>query len=182
MRIVSGSFRGRRINPPKGLPVRPTTDFAKEGLFDILSNLVDFEALTVLDLFAGTGNISIEFISRGAVEVTAVDMNPRCISFISETAKKLGADNLFPVRADVFRFIRSSMKTWDVIFADPPYDLDSTEMLPAMILDSGILKDEGLFILEHSKIHDFSETPGFARTRRYGNVNFSFFRAKKEGH
>jgi 16S rRNA (guanine(966)-N(2))-methyltransferase RsmD len=182
VRIISGSFRGRRINPPKGLPVRPTTDFAKEGLFDILGNLIDFEVLTVLDLFAGTGNISIEFISRGAIDVTAVDMNPRCISFISETAKKLGTDNLFPVRADVFRFVRSSLKTWDVIFADPPYDLDSTDRLPAMILDSGILKEDGLFILEHSKNHDFSETPGFDRTRRYGNVNFSFFRVKKEGH
>ncbi len=182
MRIVSGKYRGRRINPPKGLPVRPTTDFAKEALFDILNNIVDFEGLEVLDLFAGTGSISIEFISRGAGEVTSVDNNASCVSFIAKLAEQLGAEDLHAVRDDAFRFIRGAWKSFDLVFADPPYDLDTATTIPSLILDSKLLKDNGLLILEHSKQYDFSGVEGFFRTRRYGNVNFSFFQAKKEGH
>ena len=175
MRIISGIYRGRQIRPPSGLPVRPTTDFAKEGLFNVFHSLIDLEGLVILDLFAGTGSISYEFIYRGAGEVTAVDTHPGCIRFIGETAARLKAENLHAVRMDAFRFISTSKKRFDIIFADPPYDWEALETLPGRILASGLLKEGGELILEHSGKYDLSGEPGFLRKKTYGNVNFSFF-------
>jgi 16S rRNA (guanine966-N2)-methyltransferase len=175
VRIVSGKYRGRQIRPPSGLPVRPTTDFAKENLFNILNNYLDMEGLTVLDLFAGTGSISFEFISRGAGKIVAVDSHPKCHAFIQETGKRLNAGNLSAVRMDVFRFLKSLPGTFDLVFADPPYDLDAIGTLPALVLESGLLRPGGWFILEHSGEYDFSGITGFFQRRKYGSVNFSFF-------
>jgi len=175
MRIVSGKYKGRRLTPGN-LPVRPTTDFAKEGLFNVLNNLVDFELLSVLDLFAGTGSISFEFLSRGAKEVTAIDSNHRCINFIKNTAERLGAENLKAVRTDCFVFIRQMAADYDLIFADPPYDLERLEELPGLVLSSRLLAPEGLFILEHGSFHTFDGHARFAFQRKYGNVGFSFFK------
>ena len=175
MRIVSGKFRGRRLQPPVNLPVRPTTDFAKEGLFDVLNNLVDFESLKVLDLFAGTGSISFEFISRGAVEVTAVDANHRCIDFIKKTAESFGIPNLRPVKSNCFTFLKHSVNKYDLVFADPPYDLEEIEAIPDQVFAAGLMDVEGLLILEHSSRCRFEQHPNFSQHRQYGSVNFSFF-------
>ena len=177
MRIITGKFRGRQIHPPANLPVRPTTDFAKESLFNILNNLVDIEGLSVLDLFAGTGSISYEFFSRGSELVTAIDIDPHCVAFINKTALSMKAENLEAVREDVFQFLRHPFGNYDLVYADPPYDMDGIDLLPDLVPGSGILKEEGLFILEHSRGHDFSQHPDFEQHRKYGNVNFSFFRA-----
>jgi 16S rRNA (guanine966-N2)-methyltransferase len=176
MRIVSGKYRGRRLQPPVNLPVRPTTDFAKEGLFNVLNNQVDFGSLRVLDLFTGTGSIAFEFLSRGVISVTAVDSNPRCIQFIRKTAEGLGADNITPVRSNCFVFLKHMSAKYDLIFADPPYDLDGIASVPVRVLESGLLAEEGLFILEHSGNNDFRDHPLFEQYRQYGSVNFSFFR------
>ena len=177
MRIISGSHRGRRLHPPPRLPVRPTTDFAKVGLFNVLNNLVDFEGLRVLDLFAGTGSISFEFLSRGAGEVIAVDKHPGCITYIGRIGEELRPGILLAVRGDVFRYIRSAGKTFELVFADPPYDLEAIESIPGLVLGSRLLESDGWFILEHSREYDFSGTPGFYQKRTYGNVNFSLFRS-----
>jgi 16S rRNA (guanine(966)-N(2))-methyltransferase RsmD len=176
MRIVSGKFRGRRLKPPTHLPVRPTTDFAKEGLFNVLGNLVDFETLRVLDLFAGTGSISFEFISRGAVSVTAVDINTGCVNFIRKTAEQLEIGELHPVKANVLKYITHGWEKFDLIFADPPYDLPDINEIPDLVLKSGILENDGLLILEHGAGNDFAGHPLFSQRRHYGSVNFSFFR------
>jgi 16S rRNA (guanine(966)-N(2))-methyltransferase RsmD len=176
MRIISGSLRGRRIHPPSGLPVRPTTDFAREALFNVLNNILDFETTRVLDLFAGTGSISFEFISRGCPEVTAVDQHPRCTGFIYKTARELGIQNLQAIKANAFTFAAKPRGAWDLVFADPPYDLPQLPSLPALILEGNILADGGLFILEHPGKYSFESQPGFDQHRKYGEVNFSFFR------
>lgn len=174
MRIISGYLKGRRLNPPLNLPVRPTTDMAREGLFNILNNRIDFEATRVLDLFAGTGSVSIEFISRGARHVTSVDESPKCIDFIKKTCTTLEIENLFALRADVFNFLGRSQQSFDLVFADPPYDLKQFDIIPSLVLKS-FVKPGGLFILEHSKEHNFSDNPYFTEQRNYGKVNFSFF-------
>jgi len=175
MRIVSGIYRGRRLQPPANLPVRPTTDFAKEGLFNVLSNLVDFESLKVLDLFTGTGSIAFEFLSRGAIEVTAVDANHQCISFIKKTAESFGARNIQPVKSNSFVFIKRMWTEYDLIFADPPYDLEGIESIPDLIFDSKLLAAKGLFIMEHSVRYRFEQHPCFFQHRNYGSVNFTLF-------
>lgn len=175
MRIISGRYRGRQIHTPNNLPVRPTTDFAKESLFNILNNLVDFEEISVLDLFAGTGNLSYEFFSRGAVAVTAVETEPRCVAFINKTAQLLNAGNLTVIKADVFPYLKHPYESFDIVFADPPYQMEKIDEIPDLIFQSQILKEEGWFILEHSKRHDFSNHQFFDQHRKYGNVNFSFF-------
>ena len=149
MRIISGKYRGRAINPPKNLRARPTTDFAKENLFNILQNLVDFEQCDVLDLFAGTGSISYEFASRGANSVTSVEINAVHHNFIRTTAKSLGADNIYAVKANVFLYLKSCPKSFDIIFSDAPYDLEDLEQVVGLVLDSNILKEDGIFIFEH---------------------------------
>ena len=176
MRIITGKFRGKQIHPPVNLPVRPTTDFAKESLFNILNNLIDFEGLHVLDLFAGTGSISYEFFSRGSEIVTAIDNEPRCVAFINKTALEMKAENLEAVREDVFQFLKHPFGQYELIYADPPYDMEGIDTLPGLVLASSVLKEDGLFILEHSRNQDFSQNAGFDQHRNYGNVNFSFFR------
>ena len=175
MRIISGTFKGRRIAPPKNITARPTTDFAKESLFNLLTNRMDFEDVDMLDLFAGTGGIGIEFISRGASEVTAVEMAHTQQNFIISCCKQLGIRNLHLIRGDVFKFIKACHVQYDFIYADPPYDLPQLATLPDLIFEQGILKEDGYFVLEHSKNNDFSTHHHFLETRSYGSVHFSFF-------
>jgi 16S rRNA (guanine(966)-N(2))-methyltransferase RsmD len=179
MRIIAGELRGRRLHPPTNLPVRPTTDLARESLFNILRNKVDFEEISVLDLFTGTGSISFEFISRGVKQVTAVDGDQRCVEFIKQTAKEFGIDNLFAMRSDAFIFLGRSQMSFDLVFADPPYDLKQFDIIPDLVLKS-FVKPGGLFVLEHSKEHSFKENPLFVEQRNYGKVNFTFFKQKEE--
>ena len=173
MRIISGTYRGRRLVPPKNITARPTTDFAKEALFNLLNNQIDFEDAEMLDLFAGTGGIGLEFISRGAREVTAVEMAHTQQNFIIQTCKQLGITNLSLIRGDVFKFIRACKVQYDFIYADPPYALTNLAELPDLVLP--LLKENGLFVLEHGKDHDFSTHPRYQQTRVYGSVHFSFF-------
>jgi len=174
MRIVSGKYRGRKIHTPKNLPVRPTTDLAKESLFNILNNRIDFEEIKVLDLFSGTGNISYEFISRGCEDVTSVEQNFRCVKFIKDTKSQLQMEGLKPVQANVFSFLKHCSK-YDLIFADPPYDFGRYAELTESILQQEILKEGGFLIIEHPRDIELSGFPGYRETRRYGKVHFSFF-------
>ena len=167
MRIVSGKYKGRAINPPRNLRARPTTDFAKENLFNVLGNLLDFEECDVLDLFAGTGSISYEFASRGARSVTSVEINPVHYNFIRQTAAQLGIGNLYAVKANVFLYLKSCPKQFDVIFSDAPYDLESSEQVVRLVLENDLLRPEGVLIFEHSKKMDFSAYPEFWQQRSY---------------
>lgn len=175
MRIIAGNLRGRRLNPPQTLPVRPTTDMARESLFNILNNYIDYEDCSVLDLFAGTGAVSFEFVSRGAREVTAIDINVKCTEFIMKTAADFNVRNIHVVRADVFNLLKRANHKFDVVFSDPPYALDDLPALPDLVFDSHILSDNGIFILEHPRDFSFAEHPHFWQHRAYGKVNFSFF-------
>lgn len=175
MRIISGTFKGRRLTPPKNITARPTTDFAKESLFNLLQNRMDFEGVDMLDLFAGTGGIGIEFVSRGAREVTSVEMAHTQQNFIIQTCKLLGIKNLQLIRGDVFKYIASCRTKYDFIYADPPYALDTLTTLPDLIFEHELLKEGGMMVLEHSKADDFSSHPNFVEHRKYGNVNFTFF-------
>jgi 16S rRNA (guanine(966)-N(2))-methyltransferase RsmD len=175
MRIISGIYRGRQLRPPGSLPVRPTTDYAKEGLFNVLNNLVDYESLKVLDLFTGTGSIAFEFLSRGAAEVVAVDANQRCVDFIKKSASDFGASNLKAVRSNSFVFIKHAYTCFDMIFADPPYDLEGIDRLPDLIIESGLFTTGTMLILEHSARNNFAEHERFQQHRCYGSVNFTFF-------
>jgi len=176
MRIISGDYKGKRISAPKGLPVRPTTDMAKEALFNILSNSYYFKDVSVLDLFAGTGNISYEFASRGAMQILAVDANSQCIKFISRIAKELDF-NITPIKADAIRFLAKATKRFDIIFADPPYDMPLNDFvkIPELILQNGLLAENGVLVIEHSKHMDLSPSTGFSNSRKYGGSVFSFF-------
>lgn len=173
MRIISGTYRGRRLVPPKNITARPTTDFAKESLFNLLNNRIDFEDAEMLDLFAGTGGIGLEFISRGAREVTSVEMAHTQQNFIIQTCKQLRITNLRLIRGDAFKFIRACKVQYDFIYADPPYALTNLAELPDLVLP--LLKENALFVLEHGKDHDFSTHPHHQQTRVYGSVHFSFF-------
>lgn len=175
MRIIAGSLKGRRLNPPTTLPVRPTTDMARESLFNILGNYIDYEDCTVMDIFAGTGAVSLEFISRGAKEVTSIDINTQCTDFIKESACQFNVNNIHVVRADVFDLIKRAYKKFDIIFADPPYALENLGKLPDLIFEHDLLSEEGLFILEHPREYQFEEHPHFWQHRNYGKVNFTFF-------
>lgn len=179
MRIIGGKYKGRRIEPPARLPVRPTTDFAKEGLFNVLNNSVDLEGMDVLDLFAGTGSISFEFISRACASVTAIDRDLGCVKFINATAAKLGEEHVRAQQSDVFRYIGFTSRQFHLIFADPPFDLDNAKLLPRIIFEKNLLHVNGLLIMEHSERVDFSTLPQFTHTRHYGKVNFSFFSSEK---
>lgn len=178
MRIIAGSLRGRRLNPPSNLPVRPTTDMARESLFNILNNYVDYEDCSVMDLFAGTGAVSVEFISRGAKEVTSIDINNSCTDYIKSTAKTLKIENIHVVRADVFDLLKRANRQFDIVFADPPYELEGLPTLPDLIFGQNILTEDGIFILEHPREHSFEEHPHFWQHRKYGKVNFTFFAQK----
>jgi 16S rRNA (guanine966-N2)-methyltransferase len=176
IRIISGSLKGRRITAPSGLPVRPTTDFAKEGLFNFLNNQIDFEEVKALDLFAGTGNITYELASRGCTEVLAVDSDSRCAKFISDTAAKLELRQIRTVRSDVYSFIGKAMGKWNLIFADPPYDQQETSTLPGLIFKKNMLAPDGYLIIEHAVRMHFEDTSRLRETREYGKVHFSIFR------
>ncbi len=178
MRIISGKYKGRRISAPTNITARPTTDFAKEGLFNLLNNRIDFEGIEVLDLFAGTGSISIEFVSRDCESVISVELNERHCTFIRKVCTELKITNLSLVKTDVFKFISSCHTQFDMIFADPPYELDKIAEIPNLIFSFNLLKSDGLFVLEHSSKTDFTNHPNFVEHRNYGNVNFSFFEHK----
>lgn len=175
MRIIRGKYGRRRFDVPSSITARPTTDFARENIFNVIENMIDLEGIRALDLFAGTGAISFELLSRGAASVTAVEKAPVQGRFITETARKLGDDNLRLIRMDAFRFIAAAPGRFDFIFADPPYDLDRFDEIPAKVLSSGMIAPGGLFIIEHSAKHDFSSMPHFHSHRAYGSVNFSLF-------
>ncbi|WP_304137275.1 16S rRNA (guanine(966)-N(2))-methyltransferase RsmD [Mesonia mobilis] len=177
MRIISGKFKGKRLIAPKTLPVRPTTDMAKEALFNILNFQIDFQEIKLLDLFAGTGNISYEFISRGATQITAVDQHYGCVKFINKTANELEAE-INTVKSDVFKYLDKVKTKSNLIFADPPYDFSTEDFqkIPQLVFENNLLEEEGLLIVEHSKHTDLSETANFSESRRYGNSVFSFFK------
>ena len=180
MRIIAGTLRGRRLNPPQNLPVRPTTDMARESLFNILNNYVDFDECSVMDLFAGTGAVSLEFVSRGAREVTAIDINAQCTDYIKQCSTQLGVRNLHVVRADVFDLLKRANRRFDIVFADPPYALEALASLPDLVFGAGVLTDDGIFVLEHPREYSFEEHPHFWQHRAYGKVNFTFFANKLE--
>ena len=175
MRIVGGTYRGRKIEVSRGFDSRPTTDFAREALFNILANHFDFEEIRVLDLFSGTGSISFEFASRGCREIDLVDSNIRSVRFISKVADDLGMQGIHTVRMDVFRFIPVCKKQYQVIFADPPYELKNLQEIPNLVLQHQILMPGGWFVLEHGKSHSFRSHPRCFDARSYGSVWFSFF-------
>ena len=188
MRIISGKFRGRRLMPPKNITARPTTDFAKESLFNLLTNRMDIDGVDVLDLFAGTCSIGLECVSRGAREVTAVELAHTQQNFIIATCKQLDIHNLHVIRGDVLRYLKSCSVRYDLIFADPPYAMPELPTLPAYIFGDyeaalpdvparrfPLLKEGGLFVLEHGEQYDFAAYPHFCECRTYGSVHFSFF-------
>jgi 16S rRNA (guanine(966)-N(2))-methyltransferase RsmD len=180
MRIIGGKLRGKTILPPQGYKARPTTDFAKEGLFNILNNEYEMDGLKVLDLFGGTGAISFEFASRGAERVYCVEMLPLHANFIKSQASKFGMDNLTVVRHNVFEFLEICHEKFDIIFADPPYALDGLANIPEKVFERDILHPGAYFILEHPEEFNFSEHPFFVKERKYGNVHFSFFEKPSE--
>ena len=175
MRIISGKYGRRRFDVPKNITARPTTDFARENIFNVLENMEGFEDKSACDLFAGTGAISFEFLSRGCDNVTAVEKAPVQSAFIRKVAETLGDENLHVVRGDVFRFIEEDTMAYDYIFADPPYDHPRFDEIPQLILGSKLVKPGSIVIIEHSKNKDFSDLPGFNQRRAYGSVNFSIF-------
>lgn len=175
MRIIRGRYQRRQIIAPTNLPVRPTTDMAKESLFNIIDNYFDLEETEALDLFAGTGNISYELVSRGCPKVVAVDQDFGCVRFIRETANKLNMKELLVIRADAFRFIEKNKAQYDLIFADPPYDCKQYEDIVQLVFNNNLLREGGMFILEHDKYQHFDDHPHFMEQRHYGKVNFSFF-------
>ncbi len=179
MRIISGKYKGKRITIPKQFRSRPTTDFAKENLFNIVSNYFDFEKLCVLELFAGTGSISFEFASRGCTDIDLVEADYKTCMFIDKVINSLNLEKIKPIKADVFKFIKYCGKTYDIIFADPPYKLEQIDILPSLIFENNLLKERGWFILEHSKKHDFVRHSNYFDRRVYGSVNFSFFKDLK---
>ena len=177
MRIVGGKHRGRQFQPGKSFKARPTTDMAKESLFNILTNQIDFDEIKVLDLFSGTGSISFEFISRGCQQVTSVELNYQHVQFIKSVVEKLGAETQLRVlKANAFQYCEKTTDEFDLIFADPPYDHKRFIDIPQIVLSNKLLKKDGLFILEHPKNYNFSELEEFVETRHYGSVHFSFFK------
>lgn len=176
MRIIGGKYRGRRIVPPSGFRARPTTDFARESLFNILNNRIDFETVSVLDLFSGTGSISYEFASRGAAEVHLIEKDLKHISGIRRIIKDTGFENIKAVHIDVRAYLKTCSAKYDIVFADPPYDLPWLKEIPDLVAGSGVMKEDGFFILEHPRNMRFSDHKLFFEHRSYGGVNFSFFR------
>jgi 16S rRNA (guanine(966)-N(2))-methyltransferase RsmD len=174
MRIIAGSLKGRKLSAPKNLPVRPTTNQSKEALFNILSNNYELEGMRVMDLFSGTGNISFEFISRGCLELVSIDMNANCINYQKMIAKQFDLHNFYPFKNDVFKGVYKAKGTFDLIFADPPYQLKKIPEIPQLIIDAKVLNEGGLLIVEHGKETIFDKIKP-TETREYGSVNFSFF-------
>ena len=176
MRIISGKHKGRRLIAPAKLPVRPTTDVAKEALFNILNNYYHISDLKVLDLFSGTGNISYEFAARGSENVIAVDANYDCVKFIKKTAAELELP-ITTIKSDVYKCLEKAPVKADIVFADPPYDLKKEDFarIAQLVFENAILEEEGMLIIEHSKHTDLSDLERFRESRNYGNCVFSFF-------
>lgn len=175
MRIIGGRLKGIRFNAPESLPVRPTTDMAKEALFNILYNTYDFDSCNVLDLFCGTGNISFEFASRGIKQVTAVDKHSGCVYWVKSVIEKHKLDEIDVQKADVFKFLAGHDQSYQIIFADPPYDLPTIPRIPELVMERNLLTDNGMLIVEHPSLLKLNNQPGYTETRRYGNSSFSFF-------
>ncbi|MFC5281998.1 RsmD family RNA methyltransferase [Pedobacter alpinus] len=175
MRIVGGRLKGIRFNPPKNLPVRPTTDMAKEALFNILQNQVDINNLKVLDLFSGTGNISLEFASREALAITSVDLNFGCYNYLKNISKEQNLTQIKAIKADVFKFLKQETDKFDLIFADPPYDLNRIPEIATLVFEKELLTENGILIIEHQSMQDLSIHPNFTEKRKYGYSAFSFF-------
>ena len=181
MRIITGKYKGRHFDIPRTFKARPTTDFAKENIFNVLVQYVDFDGAEALDLFSGTGSISLELVSRGCSRVVSVELDRDHHRFIQDCMKKLTANshepiaNIIPIRGDVFRFLKSCKQQYDLIFADPPYALKELPTIPALIFEKELLAEGGVFVFEHGKDHDFSANPHFRERRAYGSVNFSIF-------
>lgn len=175
MRIVGGTHRSRRIDAPRNLPLRPTTDFAKESLFNILENHFDLEGISVLDLFSGTGAISFEFASRGAKKIVSIEKNFDCLDFIKKKSREFKFDNILPFKYDAFKYLEKCTDKYDIIFADPPYELPGTDRIPELVFSNEILLKNGRLIIEHSSKTSFSKAEWFLEKRTYGEVNFSIF-------
>ena len=192
MRIITGKYKGRHFDIPRTFKARPTTDFAKENIFNVLTQYIDFEGAEALDLFSGTGSITLELLSRGCSRVVSVELDRDHHRFIQQCLQKLVSQGdgsfvtseisqknrppVIPLRGDVFRYIKSCKQHSDFIFADPPYALKELPTIPSLIFERGLLKEDGVFVFEHGKDHDFSDDPHFVEHRSYGSVNFSIFR------
>ena len=176
MRIITGQYKGRHFDIPRTFKARPTTDFAKENIFNVLNGYIDFDGSAALDLFAGTGSISLEMLSRGCAPVVSVEADRDHAAFIAQCMKKIGTTDNVLIRGDVFRFLKKCHEQFDFIFADPPYALENLATLPSLVLGNDLLKPDGIFVLEHGKDYDFSNEPRFLEHRSYGSVNFSLFR------
>ena len=176
MRIITGIYKGRHFEIPRTFKARPTTDFAKENLFNVIRGYLDFDESTALDLFSGTGSISLELLSRGCERVVSVEKDRDHARFIQQCVEKIGAQNHVLIRGDVFRFLKSCHQKFDFIFADPPYALKELPEIPRLILEGDLLNEGGIFVFEHGKNYDFSDHPRFLEHRSYGSVNFSIFR------
>ena len=199
MRIITGKYKGRHFDIPRSFKARPTTDFAKENIFNVLTQYIDFEGAEALDLFSGTGSITLELLSRGCSRVVSVELDRDHHRFICDCIGKLlnkqrtntdnngqseivrvsPMPNCLPLRGDVFRYIKSCKQQFDFIFADPPYALKELPTIPSLIFERGLLKKDGIFVFEHGKDNDFSDDPHFVEHRTYGSVNFSIFRTKE---
>ena len=180
MRIITGQYKGRHFDVPRSFKARPTTDFAKENIFNVLNAYIDFEGATALDLFSGTGSISLELLSRGCSTVVSVEADRDHHAFIKQCIAKLATDRCMAIRGDVFRFVKSCRQQFDFIFADPPYALKELSSIPDLIFSRDLLKPDGIFVFEHGKDNDFSSHPCFVEHRSYGSVNFSLFRSVVE--
>lgn len=177
MRIIAGQYRGKKITAPESLPVRPTTDFAKTGLFNMLNHRYNFNTIKVLDLFSGTGSITYEFLSRGCSQIIAVDKNAGCIKFIDQTLEQLRApSSVFTAKDDAISWINNNIEKFDIIFADPPFEMEITEELINTVFENKTLLPGGSLILEHQTLKDHSGLEHFVESRKYGNITFSFFK------
>ena len=176
MRIITGQFKGRHFDIPRTFKARPTTDFAKENIFNVLNGYIDFDGITALDLFSGTGSISLELISRGGKEVVSVEKDRDHARFIAECMRKIKVESNILIRGDVFRFLKTCHQKFDLIFADPPYALPELGTIPDLIFEYNLLSTDGIFVFEPGKNNDFSNNPHFVEHRSYGSVNFSIFK------
>ena len=181
MRIITGKYKGRHFDIPRTFKARPTTDFAKENIFNVLTGYIDFEGATALDLFSGTGSISLELVSRGCDRVVSIEADRDHHRFILQCLQKLQAPQVTAIRGDVFRYLKNCKQQFDFIFADPPYALKELATIPSLIFEKNLLKEDGVFVFEHGKDHSFTDHPNFVEHRQYGSVNFSIFKPLHQG-
>lgn len=179
MRIIGGKHKGIRLSPPRDLPVRPTTDMAKEALFNILEHRVRWDEITALDLFSGTGGISLELASRGTSKVISVDKNYKCVQFLKDTASKLELHQISVIRSDVFKYLERACEVpLDLIFADPPYDMELLPKIPEMVFDKALLAPDGILVLEYPSTLRLHDKPSPNELRKYGNSSFAIYQNK----